>query len=394
LASSGCGPGAARPGSGRATVPFHGEHQAGVATPTQDRLVFAAFDVTGSRAMVAAMLRRWTTAAERMTAGHPVGGSRDDSGDDPGEGEPLAPPVDTGEAAGLPPSRLTLTVGLGPSLFDGRFGLAARRPAALADLPPLPGDELDPARSGGDLCVQACADDPQVAFHAVRNLARIARGTAHLRWLQLGFGRTSTTSDTQSTPRNLMGFKDGTNNIHGEDTAAMNRFVWVAQTDQPWMAGGSYLVVRRIRMLIESWDRASLGEQERVVGRRKSTGAPLGRTREADRVDLTARDPDGDPVVPADAHIRLAAPAANGGERILRRGYSYTDGADPLTGELDAGLFFACFQRDPRRQFVPIQRRLGAHDAMTEYIKHTGSAVFACPPGLRPGQWWAQALLG
>lgn len=390
LASAGCDPdGSTDASRSNPAVPFRGTHQAGVATPAQDRMVFAAFDVTGSRAALATVLRRWTDAAERMTTGRPVAYLGGDSG-----GGPLAPPADTGEATGLPPSRLTVTFGMGPSLFDHRFGLAGRRPAALADLPPLPGDELDPDRSGGDLCVQACADDPQVAFHAVRNLARIARGTAHLRWIQLGFGRTSTTSDTQSTPRNLMGFKDGTNNIRGEDTEAMNRFVWVGvETDQGWMRGGSYLVARRIRMLIESWDRASLREQEQVIGRRKSDGAPLGRGREADRVDLSAHGPDGHPVIPVDAHIRLAAPSTNAGTRILRRGYSYTDGADPVTGELDAGLFFVCFQKDPRTQFVAIQRRLGVHDAMTEYIKHTGSAVFACPPGLSHGRWWGQELL-
>lgn len=371
-------------GAGR-VVAFDGVHQAGIATPAQDRLVFAAFDVAGTRAELAGLLADWTAAARAMTAGLPVGGDL----------PPAAPPADTGEARDLDPSRLTLTVGFGPSLFDGRFGLAARRPAALEALPPLPGDTLDPARCGGDLAVQACADDPQVAFHAVRNLTRLGRGVVRLRWVQLGFGRTSATGARQQTPRNLMGFRDGTNNIRGEDTAAMDRHVWVGgETDQPWMRGGTYLVARRIRMLVESWDRASLAEQERVIGRHRSSGAPLGREREHDPVDLRARGADGEPVVPVDAHVRLAAPSANGGVRILRRGYSYTDGVDPRTGQLDAGLFFVCFQRDPRRQFVPMQRRLGRHDALREYVRHTGGGVFACPPGVGRGDWWGRGLLG
>ncbi|HEX6695377.1 MAG TPA: Dyp-type peroxidase, partial [Solirubrobacteraceae bacterium] len=239
------------------TVPFHGRRQAGIATPAQDRLHFAAFDVEdGLRADdLRGLLREWSRAAERMTAGRPVGDANH---------EDLAPPQDTGEALGLTPAHLTVTFGLGPSLFDTRFGLAGQRPSALRDLPALPGDELDRARSGGDLCVQACADDPQVAFHAVRNLARIGRGAVTVRWSQLGFGRTSSTSRAQATPRNLLGFKDGTANLKGEDGEALERHVWVAG-DRPgepaWLRDGTYLVARRIRMLIEVWDRTSLGDQ-------------------------------------------------------------------------------------------------------------------------------------
>jgi deferrochelatase/peroxidase EfeB len=287
-----------------------------------------------------------------------------------------------------------VTVGLGPSLFEGargrRLGLASRRPAALADLPTLPGDVLEPQRSGGDLCVQACSDDPQVAFHAVRNLARIGRGAVVMRWSQLGFGRTSTTSRSQSTPRNLMGFKDGTANIRAEDTAAMDRFVWVGDEEGPaWMLGGTYLVARRIRMLLEVWDRASLGDQERTIGRQKYSGAPLGGEAEFDPLELGA-ERGGHPVIPRDAHVRLASSERNGTE-ILRRGYSFTDGVDERLGQLDAGLFFICFQRDPQ-QFVTIQRRLGVTDALAEYIKHTSSAVFAIPPGARRGSFVGEGL--
>ncbi|GAA5009575.1 iron uptake transporter deferrochelatase/peroxidase subunit [Actinopolymorpha pittospori] len=367
-------------------VSFYGDHQAGIATPAQERMVFASFDVTTTaRADLVELLKSWTEAGAHLVKGSPVGAVA---------GHPMAPPVDTGEAEGLAAANLTLTVGFGPSLFDRRFGLEQRRPAALRELPALPGDELDPDRSGGDLCVQACADDAQVAFHAVRNLLRLGRGSVVMRWCQLGFGRTSTTSRSQSTPRNLMGFKDGTNNIRAEDTADLSGFVWVGQGSEPaWMRGGTYLVARRIRMLIESWDRDRLEDQEAVFGRQKVGGGPLTGTNEHDKVDLAAKGPDGMPVIATNAHIRLAAPSENGGRKILRRGYSFTDGMDPLTGQLDAGLFFVSFQNDPET-FVRLQRRLGASDALNEYIKHVGSAVFACPPGVRPGGWWGQGLFG
>jgi len=241
-------------------VPFTGRHQAGIATPAQDRLHFAAFDVVvDDRRSVQELLREWTAAAARMTAGRPA---------EPSAPNALLPPTDTGEAMGLGPSQLTVTIGLGPPLFDHRFGLASARPAPLQPLPLLPGDELDPERSGGDLCVQACANDPQVAFHAVRNLARIGRGTVVMRWSQLGFGRTSTTSRSQSTPRNLMGFKDGTNNLKAEEPQLLDEHVWVQRGDGPdWMTGGTYLVARRIRMHIETWDRSPLNDQEEVIGR-------------------------------------------------------------------------------------------------------------------------------
>ncbi|MFD5311028.1 iron uptake transporter deferrochelatase/peroxidase subunit [Streptomyces ardesiacus] len=368
----------AGPGAGSA-VPFHGAHQAGIATPVQDRLHFAAFDVTTEdRAAFVALLKEWTAAARAMTAGHAVG-------EGAYGGLPEAPPDDTGEALGLRPSRLTLTLGFGPSLFE-KFGLAGRRPEALADLPKFPGDNLDRARSGGDLCVQACADDPQVAVHAIRNLARIGFGKVVVRWSQLGFGKTSSTTPDEQTPRNLLGFKDGTRNIAGTDEARLEKFVWAAAQDgAEWMAGGSYLVARRIRMHIETWDRASLQEQEDVFGRDKGEGAPVGRAKERDEPFLKAMKPD--------AHVRLAHPDSNGGATLLRRGYSFTDGTDGL-GRLDAGLFFLAYQRDVRTGFIPVQRNL-AKDALNEYIQHVGSAVFAVPPGVRDADdWWGSTLFG
>ncbi|WP_217240658.1 iron uptake transporter deferrochelatase/peroxidase subunit [Streptomyces sp. AC555_RSS877] len=361
-----------------AAIAFHGTHQAGISTPVQDRLHFAAFDVTtDDRAAFVQMLKDWTEAARQLTAGHAVG-------EGAYGGLPEAPPDDTGEALGLKPSRLTLTIGFGPSLFE-RFGLKDKRPEALIDLPKFAGDNLDRNRSGGDLCIQACADDPQVAVHAIRNLARIGFGKVVIRWSQLGFGKTSSTTPDAQTPRNLMGFKDGTRNIAGTETDRLEKFVWVDRKDGPdWMAGGSYLVARRIRMHIETWDRTSLQEQEDIFGRDKGEGAPVGKAKERDEPFLKAMLPD--------AHVRLAHPDSNHGATILRRGYSFTDGTDGL-GRLDAGLFFLAYQRDVRKGFVQIQRNL-ATDTLNEYIQHVGSAVFAVPPGVRgKDDWWGSTLL-
>lgn len=365
-----------------AAVAFHGAHQAGIATPVQDRLHFASFDVkTDDRAEFVQMLKDWTAAARRMTAGHAVG-------DGAYGGLAEAPPDDTGEALGLKPSRLTLTIGFGPSLFEKygeKFGLTGQRPEALVDLPPFPGDNLEKTRSDGDLCVQACADDPQVAVHAIRNLARIGFGKVAVRWSQLGFGKTSSTTPDAQTPRNLMGFKDGTRNIAGTEPDRLKKFVWVGEGEGPaWMTGGSYLVARRIRMNIETWDRTSLQEQEDVFGRDKGEGAPVGKAKERDEPFLKAMKPD--------AHVRLAHPDSNDGVTLLRRGYSFTDGTDGL-GRLEAGLFFLAYQRDVRKGFIPVQRSLARSDALNEYIQHVSSAVFAVPPGvLDKDDWWGRAL--
>jgi deferrochelatase/peroxidase EfeB len=369
-----------------ASYPFYGEHQAGIVTPAQDRLHFAAFDVSDiSAAELQELLADWSYAANRMAAGSGAGefGAVDGPYD--------SPPDDTGEALDLPPAGLTITFGFGPSLFDDRFGLAARRPAALIDLPHFFGDALDPALVGGDLCIQACSDDPQVAVHAIRNLSRIAFGRATLRWSQLGFGRTSSTSRAQATPRNLFGFKDGTANLKAEDTAAVERSVWV---DEPgWMAGGSYLVARKIRMTIETWDRTSLREQETLVGRTKGEGAPLSGGTEFTEPDFTMLGRADAPIIDANSHLRLAHPTQNDGAALLRRGYNFVDGNDSL-GRLNAGLFFICFQRDPREQFVPIQLNLARNDGLNEYLRHVGSAIFAVPPGAREGRPIGATLFG
>ncbi|HEX9066600.1 MAG TPA: Dyp-type peroxidase [Streptosporangiaceae bacterium] len=350
-------------------IPFHGAHQAGIGTPAQEHLQFAALDmVSASRSDLRDLLRTWSNAAALMTLGSAIGpvetGAR--------------PAGDTGEALGLKAARLTVTFGFGPTLFRtangrDRFGLAKDRPAPLADLPKFRTDRLRSSISGGDLGIQVCADDPQVAFHAAHELIRLAAPVARPRWLLAGFGRTGN-STIQPTPRNLMGFFDGTANIKVEDTAAMNGSVWAAGPASPaWMRGGSYLVARRIEIALARWDAATVDRQERTIGRKKAAGNVLG--------DL-----------PLHAHILLASPAANHGAKLLRRGYSYTGGLSE--GAPAAGLMFLCYQRDPRRQFVPIQHTLAGSDALNKFTTHIGSAIFACPPGAAKGGYVGEILLG
>jgi deferrochelatase/peroxidase EfeB len=374
----------ARPAARPGIVAFYGRHQHGITTPAQDRLVFDTLNVVdgAGRDDVRDLLRTWTRAAARMTRGQLVG-----------EVERLtAPPVDTGEAVGSPVAKLTITIGYGPSLFNHRFGLAGKRPALLKTLPLLPNEELDRNYLGGDLAIQACSDDPLVAYHAVRNLARLGMGVVEHNWLELGFGRTSTDTTSQATPRNLLGFKDGTRNIKSRQTELLDKYVWVGgETDQSWLRGGSYLVARKIRMFLENWDRDYLDNQQNVIGRVKLSGAPLSGGHEHTTPDFTATDAAGHRKIPAHAHIRLASHEENDGVRILRRGYSYTDGIDPQLGTLEGGLLFLAYMKSPE-QFIALQNRLGRHDALNEYISHVGSALFACPPGLSQGQHWGDTL--
>ncbi|MET0725878.1 MAG: iron uptake transporter deferrochelatase/peroxidase subunit [Leifsonia sp.] len=369
-----------------AVYPFFGAQQSGITTPAQDRLHFASYEMADgtTRADLIELLKDWSYAAARMTQGLDVTESGAVGG------SPLAPPDDTGEALGLPAAGLTITFGFGPTLFvtesgEDRYGIAARKPALLEKLPRFSGDSLQPELGGGDLCIQACADDPQVAVHAIRNLSRIAFGRASIRWSQLGFGRTSSTSTSQSTPRNLFGFKDGTANIKSEDAKLVDDQVWVSRADSPaWLAGGSYLVTRKIRMTIETWDRTRLEEQQRVIGRDKGEGAPLSGGTEFTAPDFHAKNAAGSPAIDVTAHVRLAHPDENKGAQLLRRGYNFVDGNDSL-GRLNAGLFFMSYQRSPQ-QFIDIQRTLSS-DALNEYIRHVGSAIFAVPPGARAGSY-------
>ena len=354
---------------------FFGEHQGGIATPQQTQTYFAALDpISKKPGDVVRMLRAWTDAAARLTRGQET-------------------PADSGEAIGIGAAGLTVTFGLGAGLFDNRYGLAARRPGALVDLPAFNGDQLVPERSGGDISIQACADDPQVAFHAVRQLVRLAEGVARVRWTQTGF-LPATAPD--ETPRNLMGFKDGTRNA--QDLA---KSVWVTDEGPAWMRGGSYVVVRKIRMALEHWDKTDVDFQEEVFGRHKRSGAPVGRERERDAPDFEGADQDGNPTIAENAHLRLAAPETNGGTQILRRGYSYNDGANFTAErwppwrqgiEYDAGLLFIAYQRDPRTGFIRLFENMAKMDALNQFTTHVGSGLFACPGGIGEGQFLAQGL--
>ncbi len=383
------------------TEPFYGPHQGGIATPQQSHSYFATFDLTAkSRDEVVALLQSWTRAAARMTAGHTA---------QPLATDPNVTAADGGTALGLSPARLTLTFGFGPGLFikDGkdRYGLAAKRPAALVDLPRFNGDQLDPARTGGDLSVQACSDDPQVAFHAVRELVRLCYGAADLRWVQSGFMPDTPTGET---PRNLMGFKDGTNNVQPGDPVkspdvpkGFDPVVWVGDEGPDWMRGGSYLVARRIRIALEHWDRTEVDFQEEVVGRHKYSGAPIGKKSEFEPLDLDRADKDGNPIIADNAHVRLAAAAVNDGAQILRRAYSYNDGVAFIAerwppwrqGMLyDAGLFFMAYQNDPRTGFIKMFEPMSKLDAMNQFTTHIGGGIFAIPAGVREGEYIGQGL--
>jgi deferrochelatase/peroxidase EfeB len=338
-----------------------GSHQPGVTTPVLDHVAFAALDLRAAvdRPALQDLVAELSAAAERLMRAA------------------RRPPGEAGPAGGL-----TLTLGLGPGIFGDRFGLAARRPVALAPLPPFSGDALDPATSGGDVCIQACAADPGGAAAALGRLVAVAAPAARVRWTQHGSMHRAPGDRPGGRPRNLLGFKDATSNPRrGKE---LDRHVWIGGRERMWMVGGTFLVVRRVRVLLEAWSALSPGEQERVIGRHRDSGAPLGRGHEFDAMPL-------DGAVPADAHARLAAPRT-GEAPLLRRGYSFDNGIDEH-GERDAGLLLLLYQRDPRRQFVPLQRRLADGDALTRYTRAVGSACFAIPPGARPGQALAHDLL-
>lgn len=375
------------------SYPFRAEKQQGILTPAQDNMFTAAFDVTTTdRQALIGLLQDWTVAAEQMSAGDLVGGVPDANAE--------LPPKDSGEVWGYPASGLTITFGFGATLFvdsdsKDRFGLKDKMPAILKEgVPKFANEALHADASDGDLLVQACANDPQVAVHAIRNLTRIAFGTAKLRWGQIGYGRTSSTSTQQETPRNLFGFKDGTNNIKSEDPQKeLDKHLWVQSGDDPasdsWLSGGTYFVARKIHMYLEIWDRVSLAEQEDIIGRDKRFGAPQSvaepdTDEEFTPLDFSAQNAEGAPAIDARAHVAIVAPEHNKGAKMLRRGYNFTDGNDSL-GRLDAGLFFISFVRDPRTNFYPILKTMAQKDLLTEYLQHRASALFAIPPGVGTG---------
>lgn len=362
---------------GSTAVMFHGKHQAGIITAPQSRGHLAAFDLLpdAGRKGAAALLRRWSRTAERLTAGR-------------------AAADDTAIALDAGPASLTVTFGFGHSFFS-RTGLEDRRPAALDPLPAFSSDALDPRRSNGDLWVQIGADDALVAFNALRALQKDAAGTARVRWQMNGFNRSAGATARPMTTRNLMGQIDGTRNPRPEE-ADFERRVFVPEgggaMDPEWMAHGSYAVVRRIRMLLDAWEELPREEQERVIGRRKDTGAPLTGGTETTPLDLEKTGPDGRPVVPANAHARISMPETNGGAALLRRPFSFHDGFDEK-GVPDAGLLFVCWQADPLRGFVPVQRKLDRGDALSPFIRHEASGLFAVPGGCEPDGYVGRELL-
>ena len=353
---------------------FHGKHQAGITTPLQSRGHLIAFDLApgAGRKEAAALLRRWSATAADLMAGR-------------------APASDTGIARDAGPSSLTVTFGFGRTFFD-RTGLTARRPAELDPLPPFSSDALDPKRSEGDLWVQIGADDALVAFHALRALQKDAGTAATVRWQMNGFNRSPGATARPMTARNLMGQVDGTNNPKPADPDFDQRIFVPSGGPQPWMAGGSYAVVRRIRMLLDDWEKLPLKQQEQVIGRRKADGAPLTGGTETTPLDLNKFGPDGKLVIPDNAHARISAPEQNGGAAMLRRPFSFHDGI-AADGAPDAGLLFVCWQADPLKGFVPVQRKLDRGDALSPFIRHESSGLFAVPGGPDRGEYVGQRLL-
>ncbi|MGW5126887.1 iron uptake transporter deferrochelatase/peroxidase subunit [Streptomyces sp. NPDC004069] len=354
---------------------FHGKHQPGITDALQARGHLVAFDLVpgAGRREAAALLRRWSATAERLMAGEPAAHD------------------DTGVARDAGPSALTVTFGFGHSFFD-RTGLSRQRPGALDPLPDFSSDRLDKARSNGDLWVQIGANDALVAFHALRALQKDAGGAARVRWQMNGFNRSPGATARPMTARNLMGQIDGTRNPKPADPDFDQRLFVPADGEPAWMANGSYAVVRRIRMLLDDWEKLSLTQQEDVIGRRKSDGAPLSGGTETTAMDLEKTGKDGTYVVPVNAHARITRPDQNGGAAILRRPFSYHDGFD-ADGVPDAGLLFICWQADPLRGFVPVQRKLDRGDALSTYIRHEASGLFAVPGGAAKGEYVGQRLL-
>ena len=356
------------------TYPFYGEHQQGIITPQQTYVYFLVLDLaTESLDEVREVFKTWTTYAARLTQGKNVKEYAKNH---------FVPPADTGEADDLSVYGLTLTFGVSPSFLQ-KLGLQDKAPKALKDLPLFPRDQLKEEFSGGDICIQSCANDAQVAFHAVRQLVRVARSNVTMKWSQAGFISADKPIDT---PRNLFGFKDGTANAN--TVKDLDGQVWVDQPD--WLKGGSYLIVRKIVMHLETWDRTSYKEQERTFGRHRISGAPIGEKEEFAPLDLDKLNHHGKPMIPDDSHSALAHKT---GKQMLRRAYSYSDGINPRTGQFDSGLLFICYQKDPE-QFITIQNALGNVDRLNEYITHIGSGLFACFGGVKEGEFIGQALLG
>jgi deferrochelatase/peroxidase EfeB len=356
-----------------ARLPFDGPHQAGIVTPTDDHATFAALDVIApDRANLQIALQALSSRARELTQVSRVLGTEVDE-----------PPSDSGVLGPvIQPDSLSVTIAFGASLFDDRFGLTA--PAGLTHMPAFPNDALDPTRTHGDVLLQISAGHRDTVVHALRELMRPVRAAFALRWTLDGFQAAARGPSPKSSKRNLFGFPDGTGNPDTTDDALMRRLVWTPE-------GGTFQVVRAIRMHVEFWDRVGLREQEQMIGRKRDSGAPLGGTQEFQdpRYDL---DPKG-ARIPLDAHIRLARPrtAPTEPQRILRRGFNYHRGFD-AAGQLDQGLIFVAFNQDMARQFATIQQRL-ADEPMIDYITPVGGGYFYAPPGAKsPGDWVGSGL--
>ena len=353
-------------------LPFRGDHQVGVTAAEQSTGLMAAFDVVArDRDELEQLFADLSAEIERIMTGAAYD-----------EREPAYPALYTGVVGNPPPpANLSVVVSVGSSLFDDRFGLADRLPRELAPMPILANDRLDPKRTHGDLLLSIASIHEDHDLFALRQLMRATRGSMTLRWMADGYLRRTVARAGEAGVRNLMGFVDGTSNLDAADRDEMDTFVWVAAgDDEPaWAVGGTYQVVRSIRMLVEFWDRTRLSEQERLIGRRKSNGAPFDGAIESDEPDFAA-DPGG-AVTPLAAHIRLARPrtAETEHQRILRRGFNYSRGFDDA-GQLDQGLAFVSFQRSLERQFLPIAARLDG-EGLEEYIVPEGGGFFYVLPG-------------
>jgi dye decolorizing peroxidase len=363
---------ATQPGQSSST--FHGSHQAGITDHPPAHLRFVALDLApatlaGKKPAIAELQKALSDAASSMTSGNWI------------TPQGLV-------AQGLDARGLTVTFGFGPRLIRAA---GEQLPGPLAPIPAFPTDELDPARTGGDLGIQICAPDELLAFSVAQALVELAAPAAQPRWMQSGFLPGANAQDPNGTPRNLMGQLDGTDNPVG---SRLELAIWVSGNVGPsWMAGGTYLVCRRIRMLLADWHKLAVPAREAVIGRRLDSGAPLSGGTEHSTPSFSALGADGRPIIARNAHLRLTHPATNAGSTMLRRGYSYDEGLR-ADGTAQAGLFFQAFQTDPRSVFVPIQQRLAATDALSPFIRHEGSALFAVPPGAPQGSWVGQGLLG